>query len=238
MRVLLICAVAEEARASVRRLGPTKKIAIGPYPHCVTSDSRHANFQFTAMAAGIGEAAVASATATALALDPSIDLVINAGIAGGFAPRIGVGHVVIADHIVAADLGAEESGSPGSLIPLSAMGYDGGDITCDPALVRRAAALTDAHVGMILTVSTITANEERIDSFVRAHPTALAEAMEGHGVAVAAQAHGKAFLELRTISNPVGVRDIGSWSMDEAFDALSNAIYTLLYSPDSDRLVQ
>ena len=104
MRVLLICAVAEEARASVRRLGPTKKVAIGPYPHCVTSDSRHANVQFTAMAAGIGEAAAASATATALALDPSIDLVINAGIAGGFAPRIVVGHLVIADHIVAADL--------------------------------------------------------------------------------------------------------------------------------------
>ena len=145
---------------------------------------------------------------------------------------------MIADQIVAADLGAEESGAPGTLIPLSAMGYDGGDIACDPALVRRAAALTDAQVGLILTVSTITASEDRIDNFVRTHPTALAEAMEGHGVAVAAQVHGKPFLELRTISNPVGVRDIGSWSMDEAFDALSDAVYRLLYSPDSDRLVQ
>lgn len=190
------------------------------------------------MAAGVGEAAAAAATATALALDPTIDLVISAGIAGGFAPRIGVGHVVIADHIVAADLGAEEPGSPGTRIPLAAMGYGGGDIACDPALVRRAVALTNARVGMILTVSTITASEERIADFVRTHPDALAEAMEGHGVAVAAQLHGKPFLELRTISNPVGVRDIGAWSMDEALDALSDAMYTLLCSPDSERLVQ
>jgi len=232
----LICAVPEEARATVRRLGPTRKVAIGPYPNCVTSST--GAMSFTAIAAGFGEAAAATATATALSVDPSIDLVINTGIAGGFAPRIGVGQVVIADHILAADLGAEDPGSPGARVRLSAMGYEGGEIECDATLVRRAAAITHARVGMILTVSTITASQARLNDFIQRHPQALAEAMEGHGVAVAAKAHGKAFLELRAISNPVGVRDIGSWSMDEALVALSDAVYALLNSPDSHRLLQ
>ena len=237
VRVLVVCAVADEARAAVRRLGPTRPTTVGPYRSAVASEG-DPGIAVVAVACGIGEAAAASATATALALDPSIDLVLNAGIAGGFAPRVAVGDVVIANRIVAADLGAEEPGSPGARVPLSALGYSGGDITCDPSLVRRAASLTNAHVGTILTVSTVTASAERIDDFVRHHPEALAEAMEGHGAAVAAVAFGTAFLELRTISNPVGVRDPKSWSIEDALDALAEAMHELLMAPDSDRLVR
>ena len=237
MRVLVVCAVADEARACVRRLGPTQPTTVGPYRSAVATEG-DPSVSVIALACGIGEAAAASATATALALDPSIDLVINAGIAGGFAPRIGVGDVVIADRIVAADLGAEEPGSPGARVPLSALGYSGGDITCDATVVRRAAMLTNAAVGTILTVSTVTASAQRIDDFVRHHPEALAEAMEGHGVAVAAQAYGIAFLELRTISNPVGVRDPKSWSIDDALESLADAMYELLMAADAESLLR
>jgi futalosine hydrolase len=130
--------------------------------------------------------------------------------------------------VVAADLGAEEPGSPGARIPLSVLGYEGGSLDADPDLVRRAAALTSGVVGTILTVSTVTASPERIDDFVRTHPEALAEAMEGHGVAVAAQAHGLPFLEMRTISNPVGVRDPKDWDITGALDALADATHALL----------
>ncbi len=236
MRMLVVCAVADEARAVVRRLGATTKTAIGPYQHAVTG--RAGEVSFIVMVSGVGEAAAASATATALSLDPRIDLAISAGIAGGFSPRIAVGAVAIADHITAVDLGAEEPGSPGSRIPLSAMGYEGGHISCDAKLVRRAAALTNATVGAILTVSTITASEERIGDLARNHPTAVAEAMEGHGVAVAAAAHDRAFLELRTISNPVGVRDIATWSTTEALDSLTAASYALISSESSSRLLR
>jgi futalosine hydrolase len=51
----------------------------------------------------------------------------------------------------------------------------------------------------------------------------VAEAMEGYGVACAAQAAGLPFAELRTISNPIGPRDRAAWRLREAFSALTEA---------------
>ena len=112
MRVLIVCAVADEARAAVRGLGPTRAATVGPYGSAVRSIEDDGAVVFTAVACGVGEAAAASATATALTLDPRIDLVLSVGIAGGFAPRVAVGDVVIADRIEAADLGAGGAGLP------------------------------------------------------------------------------------------------------------------------------
>lgn len=226
--------MAEEARAVMRHLGDAEPIAIGPYRLAARTvgGTDHVGpaveSDVVTLVSGIGEAAAAAATATACALDPTIGLVVSAGIAGGFSTRVPVGGVVIADRIVAADLGAEEPGSPGARIPLTALGYEGGVLIADPEVVRRAAAFTSADVGTILTVSTVTASIERIDDFIRAHPEALAEAMEGHGVAVAAHAHALPFLEIRTISNPVGVRDPTDWDIEGSLGALSDAMHQLL----------
>lgn len=235
MRVLVVCAVAEEARAVMRNLGDAVATTLGPYrmaARTLTADDDvigpAPTSDVVTVVSGVGEAASAAATATALAIDPSIGLVVSAGIAGGISVRAPIGGVVVADRIVAADLGAEEPGSPGARIPLSALGYDGGVVTTPEGLVRRAAAFTGAVVGTILTVSTVTASEQRIMDFTRAHPEALAEAMEGHGVAVAAAAHGIPMLELRTISNPVGVRDPQDWDIEGALDALADAMHALL----------
>jgi futalosine hydrolase len=235
MRVLVVCAVADEARAVMRHLGEATATTVGPYrmaARTLTADDDvlgpAPRSDVVTLVSGIGEAAAAAATATALALDPSIGAVVNAGIAGGLSTRAPIGGVVVASRIIAADLGAEEPGSPGARIPLTALGYDGGTIEPDPDLVRRAAALTSAEVGTILTVSTVTASAERIADFVRTHPDALAEAMEGHGVAVAAAAHGLPMLELRTVSNPIGVRDPRDWDIDGALDALADAAHGLL----------
>jgi futalosine hydrolase len=235
MRVLVVCAVPEEARAVMRHLGEAATTTIGPYRMAArtlaTGDDLIApapRSDIVTLVSGIGEAAAAAATATALALDPSIGLVVSAGIAGGLSTRAPIGGVVVASRIVAVDLGAEEPGSPGARIPLSALGYDGGAIDPDPELVRRAAALTSAEIGTILTVSTVTASAERIADFVRTHPDALAEAMEGHGVAVAAQAHALPMLELRTVSNPIGVRDPRDWDIEGALDTLADAAHGLL----------
>ena len=52
-------------------------------------------------------------------------------------------------------------------------------------------------------------------------PDAVAEAMEGYGVAEAA--NGRPFVELRAISNAIGPRDRSAWRLKEAFQALSTA---------------
>lgn len=51
--------------------------------------------------------------------------------------------------------------------------------------------------------------------------SAIGEAMEGVGVALAAKRWGMPFAELRTISNLVGRYEPKSWSKEKALDRLS-----------------
>ncbi|WP_199810950.1 futalosine hydrolase [Streptomyces sp. NRRL F-525] len=169
------------------------------------------------IAAGVGPAAAAAATAVALAGAP-YDLVVSAGIAGGFQPEAPVGSLVIADEITAADLGAE---TPDGFVPVTELGF--GAVTHRPpnALVRDLAAATGARTGAVLTVSTVTGTAARATELRARHPRALAEAMEGFGVAEAAAAHGIPVLELRAVSNPVGPRDRAAWRIGDALAALT-----------------
>ncbi|MFI8948152.1 futalosine hydrolase [Streptomyces sp. NPDC053750] len=176
------------------------------------------------LAAGVGPALAAASTAAALtaaALDGApYDLVVSAGIGGGFAPDAPVGSLVVADGITAADLGAETADG---FLPVTELGF--GTVTHRPpaGLVRAVAAATGARPGTVLTGSTVTGTAERAALLRARHPGALAEAMEGFGVAEAAAAHGVPVLELRAVSNPVGPRDRAAWRIGDALTALTDA---------------
>ncbi|CAM5245473.1 Futalosine hydrolase [Streptomyces griseomycini] len=73
----------------------------------------------------------------------------------------------------------------------------------------------------MLTVSTVTGTAARAAGLRARHPRALAEAMEGFGVAEAAAAHGVPVLEVRAVSNPVGPRDRAAWRIGDALAALT-----------------
>ena len=173
--------------------------------------------RISVIAVGVGPAAAAAATATALARTP-YDLVVSAGIAGGFQPEAPVGSLVVADEITVADLGAE---TPDGFLPVTELGF--GTVTHRPpaALVRALATATGARPGTVLTVSTVTGTAARAAELRARHPRALAEAMEGFGVAEAAVAHGVPVLELRAVSNPVGPRDRAAWRIGDALAALT-----------------
>ncbi|MGW0598432.1 futalosine hydrolase [Streptomyces sp. NPDC002776] len=169
------------------------------------------------LAVGVGPARAAAGTATALARAP-YDLVVSAGIGGGFAPHAPLGSLIVADEITAADLGAE---TPDGFLPVTELGF--GTVTHRPpeALVRETAAATGALTGAVLTVSTVTGTAARAAALRARHPTALAEAMEGFGVAEAAALHGVPVLEIRAVSNPVGPRDRAAWRIGAALAALT-----------------
>ncbi|MEU5223118.1 futalosine hydrolase [Streptomyces toyocaensis] len=174
------------------------------------------------LAAGVGPALAAASTAVALtaaALDGRpYGLVVSAGIAGGFPPHAPLGSLVVADEITAADLGAETADG---FLPVTDLGF--GTVTHRPpaALVRRAAAAAGALTGTVLTVSTVTGTAARATALRARHPRALAEAMEGFGVAEAAAAQGVPVLEVRAVSNPVGPRDRAAWRVGDALTALT-----------------
>ncbi|MFI6821531.1 futalosine hydrolase [Micromonospora sp. NPDC050187] len=189
----------------------------------------------TVVPVGVGPAVAGAATARLLALAEAAgrpyDAVVSAGVAGGFAHRVAVGQTVLADRSLAADLGAE---SPEGFIPIDELGMSaeqlGGAVAvgADPDLLAALrSALPDAVVGTVLTVGTVTGTAASTQALADRHPDAVAEAMEGHGVAVAAAQAGLPFVEIRTISNPIGPRDRGAWRLREALTALSAAATAL-----------
>lgn len=219
MRVLVATAVPAERDAVARAFpGP---LADGPAPR---ADGTAGPVPFAdVVAVGVGPARAAASTAVALTRaaerDRPYGLVVSAGIGGGFAPDAPVGSLVVADAITAADLGAE---TPDGFLPVTELGFGAVTHTPPPGLVHEAAAAAGARTGAVLTVSTVTGTAARAQALRAAHPTALAEAMEGFGVAEAAAAHGLPVLEIRAISNPVGPRDRSAWRIPDALAALTD----------------
>ncbi|OAB41536.1 futalosine hydrolase [Paenibacillus glacialis] len=185
--------------------------------------------QFDVRLAGVGSPVAAANTATALALG-DYSLVISAGIGGGFVGQAELGSIVVASEIIAADLGAETAEG---FCSVDELGFGSSRVSVESNLVT---LLTDAlhgaglsvHTGPILTVTTVTGSSESADALNKRIPGATAEAMEGYGVAVAAQIYNVPVLEIRTISNAVGPRDRAAWKMKEAFEALEAVSSILL----------
>jgi futalosine hydrolase len=179
-----------------------------------------ATTQADVIAVGAGPAAAAAGTARLLATTP-YPAVLSAGIAGAFPGRAAVAATVLGARSIAADLGAE---SPDGFLPIDALGFGTSAQPADPTLLKTLQdALPHALTGDILTLATVTGTTETAERLAAAHPEAVAEAMEGHGVATAAAAATVPFAELRTISNLIGPRDRGGWRLAEALTALSQA---------------
>lgn len=206
--VLIMCAVAKEQEAVLQGLGEADG--------------------FDVRIAGVGPAAAAASTATYLAkMDRShpYDLVISAGIGGGFPGIAGIGSIVIASQVLAADLGAE---SQEGFISVDKLGFGSSIVPVETTLSSRlfkriAAEGLSVHSGPVLTLSTVTGTLEMQLELSRRIPGAAAEAMEGYGVAIAASMHHLPFLEIRAISNPVGPRDREQWKIKDALQALTRA---------------
>ncbi|REK58016.1 MAG: futalosine hydrolase [Thermobacillus sp.] len=173
---------------------------------------------------GVGPASAAARTAAALA-GGGWRLVISAGIGGGFAGAAGIGDLVLADVIAAADLGVE---TPDGFLPVDELGFGTSRIAADPDWSARLARRIEAaglplRRGPVLTVSTATGTAATAAERARRVPGAAAEAMEGFGVAAAAAAAGVPVAELRAVSNAVGPRDRAAWRIPDALAALESA---------------
>ncbi|MFD4000983.1 futalosine hydrolase [Streptomyces rubiginosohelvolus] len=218
MRVLVVTAVPVERDAVTRAFGGAEERVALP------GAELHRRGAFDVLAGGAGPAAAAAATAFALASGASASapygLVVSAGIGGAFTPVTPLGSLVVADGIVAADLGAETADG---FLPVTALGFGRDRFTPPPALVREVAAVTGAAAGPVLTVSTVTGSAERAGALLAAHPGVLAEAMEGFGVAEAAARADVPVLEVRAVSNAVGPRDRDAWRIGDALAALTDA---------------
>ncbi|WP_079031771.1 futalosine hydrolase [Streptomyces specialis] len=227
-RVLVVTAVPAERDAVTRSVARGGVPLPGVRPEVLRVCPARTRVVVDAVAAGAGPAAAAAGTATSLALGPGrgepYDLVVSAGIAGGFAPYAAVGATVVASAVLAADLGVRTTGG---FSDMAELGF--GVVAHGPpaALAESAAAALGAVYGPVLTVSTVTGTADRATELAARHEGAVAEAMEGFGVATAASLHGVPVLEIRSVSNAVGPRDRAAWRVPEALRALTDACAAL-----------
>jgi len=203
-RILIMTAVEAEREAVLRGL---------------KGDNR-----FDVKLAGVGPAAAGANTAFALQ-SGQYGLVISAGIGGGFIGQAAIGSIVVSSELIAADLGAE---TPDGYLSVDELGFGSSRISVNADLISKVTnALSDAHLPTvarpILTVTTVTGSQETALKLSERVPGAAAEAMEGYGVATAAQIQGIPAIEIRAISNAVGPRDRSAWRIGEALQALEQA---------------
>ena len=173
----------------------------------------------TVLVAGVGPATAAAATSAELAIN-SYDLVLCAGIGGGFGP-LDLGDIAVASSCVFADLGVR---TDERFTPLPDVGFGVNRYDVAPRLAVELADLTGGHLGAILTVATVTGTAAGADEMQDRIADAVAEGMEGAAVAAAATHHNVAFAEIRAISNVVGPRDRDAWDIDGALAALGRAV--------------
>lgn len=177
----------------------------------------------TVLAGGVGAAAVAAATAAALARGEGdgapYDAVVSAGIGGVFAQAGRIGDLLVADRIVAADLGAD---SAEGFLSVEELGFG---TAAYPALRLENSRSAEREIvrGDVLTVNTATGTAERTAWLRERYPGAVGEAMEGYGVAAAAAQFGLPVAEVRAVSNLVGPRDRDAWRIGEALATLAGA---------------
>lgn len=230
-RWLIAVAAPREAQAVMRGLGQGEQI-----PDLWTPFA--AGDQFDIVRTGVGKANAAGAAARALDITRHRG-VLSVGIAGalpgaGCGPGCGLGDVICATRSVFADEGV---GTPGGFIPLSEVGFgcfpDGEmGVDHDRSLVEALAPISD-HAGVIATVSWCSGDDACARGVV-ARTGAIAEAMEGAAVALAARqiAPWLGTGELRVISNTTGDRDGQVWALQESLKKLSGVL-----GPLADALV-
>lgn len=229
-RLLVVAAVEAEREALLLGLHPKSLDGTRQWSDRNPPRAAVAAGEATVVVGGVGQAAAAATTARLLAEaaaeEEPFDLAVSAGIAGGFADRVALGGLVLAERAVAGDLGAQ---TPEGFQSLDRLSFGASTVECETGILAALrSALPDAVTGDVLTVATVTGTAERAAELRRLWPEAVAEAMEGFGVATAAAQAGVGFAEIRTISNAVGPRDREAWRIGDALATLERAARALV----------
>jgi futalosine hydrolase len=221
-RVLVVVALGMEFDAVVGALPGAEPGTLGPY---AAARARTGETEVQVVRGGIGPASAASATAAALALLGPVDLAVSAGLAGAYPGRgLVVGDLVAASEIVAGGTG--DWAAPGFMGP-GEPEWLPGRFEVAP-WVPEAAERAGARTGPVLTVPVLTEGTGAAEALARTHREAVAEAMEGAGVALAAWRFTVPVAEIRAVCNLVGAADASRWATDEALGALAAGLRQVL----------
>jgi futalosine hydrolase len=189
------------------------------------------NLDFLVCPVGVGPLAAALSIGALLERLPAARGIVNLGICGGFdLERTPLGSACLATAEIWPEYGLHSATDNLEVfshqmfadLPLTPVNR----LDLNPNEAARTMGLTLAPVwtrGTSLTVAGVSATPERAMT-LRNRFEAATENMEGFGLALAAKRKGIAFLEVRTVSNPVGARDKGLWNFRLALRALGDVL--------------
>lgn len=199
MRTAIVAAMHQELAAVLALLPDEHKQVAGGREYWVG----HLHGQeVVAVLSRIGKVA-ASTTATALIERFDVDRIVFTGVAGGLAPGVARGDVVVAERFLQHDMDASPL-FPRYEVPL----YDTASFGTDPALtgelaaaVQRALHGTRLHRGLVVSGDRFVASAGESRALQQALPDALAVEMEGAAFAQVCRDYGVPFAAVRTISD-------------------------------------
>jgi futalosine hydrolase len=229
MHILLVAATTFEIQPTIDFLGNSPTQPSAPS----TSTPHHISTLIT----GIGTLPATWSLMRRIA-DDRPDLIIQAGIAGAFAPATQGDVLAIRDESLA-DLGVWENGQFQTLFSLRLADpnlhpFSGGRLV-NP--FGRLLALTGLQPAGSLNVNEISTDPDRI-RWYRDYTNATTESMEGGALHYVCLQERIAFLQLRSVSNTIGIRDKTKWNIPLAITKLNDHLIRLLRQlNDHDRTI-
>lgn len=180
---------------------------------------------------GFGPISSAAVAAAAIS-NTKFDGVVLAGIAGCYGDRLDIGTAYLFEQVACWGVGA---GSDESFQASPRMGFSQLGDSVSAANPRDLLELNHGHpgisqhrAGLLLTCCSAAGDlrdcRQRLDAF----PEAMAEDMEGFGVAVACQLAAVPLTIIRGISNRAGDRQISRWQIAPALSSTANLLSQLL----------
>jgi futalosine hydrolase len=159
------------------------------------------------------------------------DLILQAGIAGCLTDKP-PGEVLAIGEDQFSDQGVWEGGHFKSIFDMKLADGDTFPFTGGRMInpYRKLLTLTGLPSVGALTVNEITTNHERINWYQQ-NTTAIVESMEGGALHYIGLQEAVPFVQLRAISNAVGVRDKTKWNIKLAIARLNEVLISLLENP-------
>ncbi len=156
------------------------------------------------------------------------DIIIQAGIAGGFSNKITLGQTVLVKQDCFADIGFEDKEvySPIFKTEFSNKGElpseDGWLLNRHPYLLN-----SEWETVKAITVNKVSDSKLQQQQYMKAFDAGI-ESMEGAALHYVCLQENIPFLQLRSISNYIGERDKTKWLMKEAVENLNAALAKLI----------
>lgn len=158
-------------------------------------------------------------------------LIIQIGIAGCFDISLPIGSAVAVASEIQADMGVMEDGIYKDVFQMGLTAYD--------AFPYQQGCLNNPHTALIkqsgltpvksISVNEISTHPNKIELFHKRYGAQI-ESMEGAAFHYACLCSHTPFIQLRGISNVVGIRDKKQWNIPDALHAVRAACCTLLES--------